>query len=168
MPACLAALGEEIGWRGLLVPELAKMTTFTRTALLTGIIWAVWHYPGVIFAEYHSSAPRWFDLLNITISVLGMSIFTAWLRLRAGSIWPAVLWHGNHNLLIQSVFLRMTADTGVTDYFVDDFGLGVLLSSIAMGYIFWRKRRELVEETTAEEPKPPRQDTSRIPPQAGP
>jgi len=144
------------------------MTTFTRTALLTGIIWAVWHYPGVIFAEYHSSAPRWFDLLNITISVLGMSIFTAWLRLRAGSIWPAVLWHGNHNLLIQSVFLRMTADTGVTDYFVDDFGLGVLLSSIAMGYIFWRKRRELVEETTAEEPKPPRQDTSRIPPQAGP
>jgi membrane protease YdiL (CAAX protease family) len=146
VPACGSALGEEIGWRGLLVPELARITTFTKTALLTGIIWAVWHYPAVIFADYHSSAPRWLDLLSITISVFGMSIFTAWLRLKAGSIWPAVFWHGNHNLLIQSVFLRMTADTGVTDYFVDDFGVGVLLSSVALGFFFWRKRGQLGNE----------------------
>ena len=84
-----------------------------------------------------------FDLLSITISVFGMSFFTAWLRLKTGSIWPAVLWHGNHNLLIQSVLLRMTADTGVTRYFVDDFGIGVLLSSLVMGYVFWSKRSEL-------------------------
>jgi membrane protease YdiL (CAAX protease family) len=51
LPTCATALGEEIGWRGLLVPELAKITTFTRTALLTGIIWAVWHYPAVLFAS---------------------------------------------------------------------------------------------------------------------
>jgi len=51
LPACGAAMGEEIGWRGLLVPGLAKITTFTRTALLTGMIWAVWHYPSVIFAD---------------------------------------------------------------------------------------------------------------------
>jgi hypothetical protein len=56
------------------------------------------------------------------------------------------LWHGNHNLLIQSVFLRMTADTGVTDYFVDDFGVGVLLSSVALGFFFWRKRGQLGNE----------------------
>ncbi|HEX3528456.1 MAG TPA: hypothetical protein VH988_15435 [Thermoanaerobaculia bacterium] len=30
------ALGEEIGWRGLLVPELAKTTSFTNTALISG------------------------------------------------------------------------------------------------------------------------------------
>jgi membrane protease YdiL (CAAX protease family) len=142
-PACGAALGEEIGWRGLLVPELARITTFTRTALLTGIFWAVWHYPAVLFADYHSSAPRWFDLLSITISVFGMSVFTAWLRLKTGSIWPAVLWHGNHNLLIQSVLLRMTVDTGGTEYLVDDFGIGVLVSSAVLGYVFWRKRSEL-------------------------
>lgn len=146
IPACGTALGEEIGWRGLLVPELARITTFARTALLTGIIWAVWHYPAIIFADYHSSAPRSFDLLSITISVLGMSVFTAWLRLKTGSIWPAVLWHGNHNLLIQSILLRMTVDTGVTEYLVDDFGVGVLISSLLLGYVFWRKRRELRED----------------------
>jgi membrane protease YdiL (CAAX protease family) len=142
-PASAAALGEEIGWRGLLVPELARITTFTRTALLTGIFWAVWHYPAIIFADYHSSVPRWFDLLSITISVFGMTVFTAWLRLKTGSIWPAVLWHGNHNLLIQSVLLRMTVDTGVTEYLVDDFGVGVLISSVVLGYVFWRKGADL-------------------------
>ncbi len=145
IPACGAALGEEIGWRGLLVPELARLTTFTRTSLLTGIIWAAWHYPAIIFADYHSPAPRLFDLLTITISVFGMSTFTAWLRLKTGSIWPAVLWHGNHNLLIQSVLLRMTVYTALTGYFVDDFGLGVLPSSLVLGAVFWTKRSELPE-----------------------
>ncbi len=141
--ACIADLGEELGWRGLLVPQLAKITTFTKTALVTGIVWAIWHYPAVIFADYHSTAPRWFDLMTLTTSVLGMSIFTAWLRLKSGSIWPAVLWHGGHNLFIQQIFLDMTVDTGITEYFVDDFGIGVLLSMIVLGYIFWRKRSEL-------------------------
>lgn len=35
------ALGEEIGWRGFLVSELAKVTSFTGTALISGLIWAV-------------------------------------------------------------------------------------------------------------------------------
>jgi len=78
-----------------------------------------------------------------------MSLFTAWLRLKTGSIWPAVPWHGNHNLLIQSMLLRMTVDTGVTGYFVDDFGIGVLLSSLVMGYVFWSKRSDLPNTSIA-------------------
>lgn len=39
------AAGEEIGWRGFLVPELAKGLPFTAVALVSGIIWAAWHYP---------------------------------------------------------------------------------------------------------------------------
>lgn len=141
--ACLAGLGEEIGWRGLLVPELAKITSFTKTALVTGIIWAVWHYPAILFADYKSGAPLWFDLSTLTISTVGMSFLVAWLRLKSGSMWPAVLCHGGHNLFVQQIFLDMTTDTGVTEYIVDDFGLGVLLSVLILGYIFWRRRSEL-------------------------
>ncbi len=36
------ALGEEIGWRGFLVPELAKMMSFTKVSVLSGIIWTAW------------------------------------------------------------------------------------------------------------------------------
>jgi membrane protease YdiL (CAAX protease family) len=36
--SCITALGEEIGWRGLLVPNLAKITTYSRVALISGVI----------------------------------------------------------------------------------------------------------------------------------
>jgi membrane protease YdiL (CAAX protease family) len=42
---CATTLGEEIGWRGFLVPELAKRFSFTATAVLSGVIWALWHVP---------------------------------------------------------------------------------------------------------------------------
>ena len=38
-----SALGEEIGWRGFLVPELRKTTSFTATSLISGIVWSLWH-----------------------------------------------------------------------------------------------------------------------------
>jgi membrane protease YdiL (CAAX protease family) len=141
--ACFFALGEEIGWRGLLIPELTKITSFTISVLITGIVWAAWHYPAIIFADYNSQTPLLFQLGVITITVLGYSALTAWLRLKSGSIWPPVLWHGGHNLFVQQIFLSMTKDTGVTAYFVDDFGIGVLATSILLGVIFWIKRAEL-------------------------
>lgn len=138
--ACLTALGEEIGWRGFLVPELSKVTTFTKTALLT---WAVWHSPAIIFADYHSQAPRWFDLTSLSISVLGLSFFTAWLRLISGSLWPTVLWHGAHNLFMQGVFINMSTDTPLSKFIIDDFGIGLMLSALILGFICWKKRFEL-------------------------
>ncbi len=33
-------LGEEIGWRGFLVPEFAKTHSFLTTAVVTGLIWS--------------------------------------------------------------------------------------------------------------------------------
>src|SRR3954462_3745206 len=36
------ALGEEIGWRGFLVPELAKVTNFIGVGLISGVMWAVY------------------------------------------------------------------------------------------------------------------------------
>jgi membrane protease YdiL (CAAX protease family) len=104
------------------------------------MVWALWHYPAILFSDYRSHAPLWFQLPVFTTSVLGMSFFTARLRLKSGGLWPAVLWHGNHNLLIQGLFLNMTQDTDITEYIVDDFGVGLSLATLALGYLFGRKR----------------------------
>ena len=141
--ACLAALGEEIGWRGFLIPELINITTFTKAVFVTGLIWAIWHYPAIIYADYNRPTSLAFQLVVFTVAVIGYSSITAWLRLKSGSIWPVVLWHGGHNLFIQQIFMMMTVDTGITYYFVDDFGLGVLIASISLGVFFWTKRSEL-------------------------
>ena len=38
LPGMMAAIGEEIGWRGFLVPELAKWMSFRKAALVSGAI----------------------------------------------------------------------------------------------------------------------------------
>src|SRR5262249_26851958 len=49
-----SALGEEIGWRGFLVPELFKKAGFTGTALISGLAWSCWHYPLLVWGDYNS------------------------------------------------------------------------------------------------------------------
>lgn len=87
----ISALGEEIGWRGFLAPQLAKITTFTKVAVISGIVWAVWHFPLIMFSNYNSATPLWYALPLFLTSVLGISFMLTWLRLKSGSIWPAVL-----------------------------------------------------------------------------
>jgi membrane protease YdiL (CAAX protease family) len=157
------ALGEEIGWRGLLVPQLARRTTFTRTALISGGIQAVWHWPFVLFAGFSSAAPWWFALTVLTITVTLAGFSAAWLRLRSGSVWPVVLAHASFNLYIQSAFNPLTRDTGITEYVVDEFGVAFVLSGTAIAYVFWRLRHRLPASTqgdatpaTTKDDAPPR------------
>jgi hypothetical protein len=46
-------------------------------------------------------------------------------------------------LFVQQVFLSLTVDLGVTEYIVDDFGIGLTLAVVVLAYVFWRKRSEL-------------------------
>jgi len=36
---------EELGWRGILQPELEKICTFLPSVLVVGVIWGIWHLP---------------------------------------------------------------------------------------------------------------------------
>jgi membrane protease YdiL (CAAX protease family) len=138
---CVAALGEEIGWRGLLVPELARTTTFTKTALISGAVWAVWHWPALLSGVYNGAdIPIWFGLICFTIMVLGLSFPIAWLRLKSGSLWVAVVLHAAYNLFIETIFNHLTSSTGPTPYVIGEFGLGLALAGLAVGYVFWRLR----------------------------
>jgi membrane protease YdiL (CAAX protease family) len=131
IPAVSRALGEEIGWRGFLVPELAKVAGFPGVALISGIMWAAWHYPLLIFGDYNSGTPAWYGLSCFTAMVVATSFIAAWLRLRSGSLWTAALLHASHNLFIQSIFTRVTAeaDTGITKYIIDEFGAGLVITT---------------------------------------
>src|SRR5437016_3041241 len=97
------ALGEEIGWRGFLVPELAKVVGFPGIGLISGLMWAFYHFPVLLFANYNAGAPAWYSATCFTISVVSDSFIMAWLTLRARSLWPAAILHASHNLFIQSI-----------------------------------------------------------------
>jgi len=137
------ALGEELGWRGLLVPELAKVTSFGWTAAISGVVWILYHYPLILFGDYHSATPRWWALLFFTLDIAAASVGFAWLRLRSGSVWTGVILHASHNLFLQEVFDPLTVDKGKTQYWTTEFGLGITLFYGVVAWWCWRRRGEL-------------------------
>lgn len=141
----MTAAGEEIGWRSLLVPELAKVTSYTRVSLISGAIWAVYHMPVLLFADYNNEgAPVWFGLICFSVMVMAISFVFAWLRLKSGSLWTGVTLHAAHNAFVQGFFTPLTANTGYTAYFVDEFGLLLMVTTLITGLVFWRKRNQLL------------------------
>jgi membrane protease YdiL (CAAX protease family) len=144
LQAMLSALGEEVGWRGLLVPELSKANSFTGTALISGAIWALWHYPLVLLGVYgNQGVPVWFGLICFTVMILGASFVFAWMRLRSGSLWTACLLHANHNFFIQNVYSLLTRGNALTPYFADEFGIMLAAVLVVTAYGFWRKRKDV-------------------------
>ena len=132
------ALGEEIGWRGYLVPVLAERWSFVRLSLVSGLIWAIWHYPLILFGGYNGGLNVFFALTCFTVMVVGISFAMAWLRLRSGSLWTAAIFHAAHNLYIQGVFTPLTRDTGGTAYFIDEFGVVLPIATILVAFYVWR------------------------------
>jgi uncharacterized protein len=138
LQSAVSATGEEIGWRGFLVPALAQRWNFTGVALVSGVIWALWHYPLILFGTYNSAAPKWVALLCFTIMIVTTGAMAAWLRLKSGSVWPAALLHACHNAVIQWLFDSMTVETGRAAWFAGEFGVALAVISILFAIPIWR------------------------------
>ncbi len=132
------ALGEEIGWRGFLVPHLAKMMSLRKAALLSGAIWAAYHLPGLLFLDYYSGG-RLKSVVFFSIMAIGASVIMAWIRIVSGSLWTAATFHASHNLAIQGIFDHFTVDTGQTTFFAGEFGLGLALAYTVAAVWFWKR-----------------------------
>jgi len=141
VPKTGRALGEEIGWRGFLVPELSKVTGFVGTSLLSGLMWSVWHFPAILLTNYNAGTPPAFALTCFTLGTVGESFIFTWLTRRSRSLWPAVFLHGAHNTLIQLVLTPLSRDTGRTAWVIDEFGLGLAITGLLAAVIVWRLAR---------------------------
>ena len=142
------AFGEELGWRGFLFPELQRMTSFTTASLIGGIVWALYHLPLILFSDYNSTAPRAFAVVMFFISAIALTFVHNWLRARSGSVWPAVFLHASHNIFFLNVYDPLMARYPLTDFFVTEFGAGLLVISVLMALYIWAHRDELPAATS--------------------
>ncbi|WP_041304917.1 type II CAAX endopeptidase family protein [Herpetosiphon sp.] len=150
--SAILAFGEELGWRGFLVPELSKRYSLAATATISGLIWAIWHYPAILLVEYNNAgAPLWFGLCCFTILVVGLSFVMAWLRLKSASVWPAVLLHASHNIFIQTVFNPLTSKNAITPYVIDEFGVGLALVVGVLAWLVWQRTKSSQDRTSSKE-----------------
>jgi len=124
-----SAAGEEIGWRGYLVPALRQRFGFVTTVGLSGVIWAAWHMPVLLFADYNGGAPKAYSVACFSVMIIASGGIAAWLRLRSGSVWPAIAFHAVHNAVVQWLLDPMTNAQGRAAWFAGEFGMALALST---------------------------------------
>ena len=147
LPGMITAIGEEIGWRGFLVPELAKSMSFPKAALVSGAIWCVWHMPAILSGAYGTTnTPRRYQIACFSAMVLSTAVVSAWLRIKSGSIWPVTVMHATHNGVIQAFFDRITKDTGHTHYFSGEFGVALVLFFVPLASYCLTTRAGVADE----------------------
>jgi uncharacterized protein len=141
--SCISALGEELGWRGFLVPQLAKVTSFPAVGLISGGIWALWHVPLIVWADYRGAGPVWYSVSCFAVMVVGSAFLFAWMRLKSGSVWTGMLLHASHNLFIQSFFDTQTKHGKFADLWTTEFGAGLAIVGVVLAIVCYSKRGEL-------------------------
>ena len=153
LPNLVLSLGEEIGWRGYLVPELSKGIGFRRASLASGAIWAAWHLPGVLSGGYGAAGtPLAYRLACFTAMVVASGVTLAWLRMKSRSIWPAAIMHATHNGIVQAFLDRITADSGHTAWFTGEFGIALVPFTVALAWYCWRRADDLETSGVASRP----------------
>jgi uncharacterized protein len=89
--------GEEFGWRGFLQRRLFPGAP-ALAALVTGLIWGVWHYPLILRGYNYPDHPLRGAALFTVFTVLLSYIF-GWFYRRSGSVWCASLAHAATNVV---------------------------------------------------------------------
>ncbi len=91
----LIAFGEEIGWRGFLLKELAPLG-FWKASFLIGIIWGIWHAPVILQGHNYPQHPNVGVWMMIAWAMLWGPIFN-YIRLKCQSVLGASILHGSIN-----------------------------------------------------------------------
>jgi membrane protease YdiL (CAAX protease family) len=92
----IPALGEELGWRGWLLPKLLPLGA-VPAILISGVIWGLWHAPLILLGYNYPDAPGWLGLLAMVGMCTVFGAIFGWLRIRSESVWPAALAHAAFN-----------------------------------------------------------------------
>jgi membrane protease YdiL (CAAX protease family) len=102
-------IGEELGWRGYLLPSLRHLGTWPAL-LISGAVWGFWHSP-IILLGYNFTQPNLFGVAMMMSGCIVYGIMLGWLRLRTASVWPSVFAHGAFNATAGFLALVIAANT---------------------------------------------------------
>jgi membrane protease YdiL (CAAX protease family) len=135
----LFAVGEEIGWRGFLLPRLLQTGLGQWPALvLSGAIWGLWHAPVIARGHNYPEHP-YIGVLLMTIFCTLLGVIFGWLRLASDSVWVPALAHGSLNAIAGVPFLLLTRfDTAIGGMLTSV--MGWIPTAAFIGWLSWSGR----------------------------
>jgi uncharacterized protein len=132
----IPGLGEEVGWRGYLLPKLLPLGT-KKALIISGLIWGLWHAP-LILMGYRYGSQSILGIVCFSILLIFVGIYFGYLRLRSGSVYLAGFAHGVFNAQAYGVWTLIFP--GVNPVLGGFAGLtGILVFAAVSWWIFGRK-----------------------------
>jgi len=128
----LAALGEELGWRGLLLTELAPLG-FWKLSIFTGAVWGIWHAPIILQGHNFPDAPL-VGVFVMTAATIAMAPIYTYLTVRAQSVLAATVLHGSFNGLgaLSLVYLTGAGNLVTAPVGVAGIGAALLVTAVCV------------------------------------
>jgi len=133
----IPALGEELGWRGLLQNAWAPHG-FWRSSMGVGVVWGVWHLPLVANGYNYPGHPVLGPLMMTAFCVL-WSPLLAYVVVRGRSVLPAAMLHGTLNAIAGASMYFLEGGSRFTTGVMGIVGFGILV--LANGGVWWHQHR---------------------------
>jgi uncharacterized protein len=127
------AIGEEIGWRGFLQPNIERKYVMIPSAIIVGLFWGLWH-----IGNYQ----------NGIVFMIGFLLFTI-----SASLILRILLDQTENNLMVSIFFHLSINSGFFVFFKNSLtnekmicGNGIIwtLTALALSVIWNRKNKQLI------------------------
>ncbi len=134
-------IGEEIGFRGYLLPRLRELGS-SKTVVISGFLHGTWHLPLIFLTSFYLTEGNRLLTIPLFLMLLTASgMMSGVLRLTTDSLWPSIIFHATFNAFL-GVFATLTvARSPMTIYIIGESG--VLMLAVAAGIAFWFLQRLL-------------------------
>jgi membrane protease YdiL (CAAX protease family) len=130
----IGALGEEIGWRGFLIPRLPPARPGI-VAVGMAAVWLAWHLPLMLWLGSDQAPLTALGIALFGAELLGLTAFLNFLRTHSGSTWTAALAHGSHNASWAVATLLVTSPADRATYIGPQAGLVPTALYLAVGLL---------------------------------
>ncbi len=148
-------LGEEIGWRGFLLPRVQEVTGKRRAAVLTGFAHGLFHLPLILVAStYDAEGARWIAAPAAVVVITAGGVLYAWLRDRSGSIWPVAFAHSVVNTVFDLGAAGVVATSPASMAYVAGETGFATLGAVAAVAVLLLARARVWQDAPAREPAP--------------
>jgi uncharacterized protein len=136
----LLLLGEEIGWRGFVLPRLMAVMPTRTAVLLTGLIHGLFHLPLILLTNsYDSAGSRALVAPSAVVVITLGGVVFSWLWIRSASLWPVLVAHAAVNTcLIEAPYLT-SSNADRAAYFTGEGGLFTIATVGLVAMIMLRR-----------------------------
>lgn len=136
-------MGEELGWRGYMLPKLLEKHSIATSTIYVGLAWGIWHlasftFPGAAIPDF-LQVTVWSVSLFILYTI-SLSFIYSFVYLKTnGSVFYAILLHAFFNAA-SNIALDFFGETETTSILVTGYMLDIVFAGV-IGFILIRRHQ---------------------------